>query len=257
MSIDIQPRMTGHKKKSKQQYDQPKQQPVMQQQTDIQIPTHPQQVQIIQSLAIQPTNMTINIPMLMEENKSLRDENMRLRNELGIKTALLQSKIEEINKRDKQIEELIAQNEQLRKENTELKIKVEKLQTDVDALYFQLIYDKLINAIQDANRIFSLEKIISSEYSVKLCELRNDRNMVHYIDDRDNDKIRDHKIRKLIQVLRDEHFHLHIDELNANYCDNFSNVILHALEKQLCDKPFVELSKQENTRIERYWLKRI
>lgn len=249
--------MTGRKKKSKQRCEQPKQQPVAQQQpTDIQAPTHAQQVQIIQSLAIQPTNVTINIPMLMEENKLLRDENMRLQNELGIKTALLQAKIEEINKRDKQIEELIAQNEQLRKENAELKIKVEKLNSKMDILYFEMFYNKLINAIQDANRIFSLEKIISPEYSMKLRGLRDDRNAIHYINDRDDDRIRNHKFRRLIQVMRDDEFRTHIDELDTNYCENFSDVILRALEEQLRDKPIVELSEREILHVDRYWLKK-
>lgn len=248
----------GRKKKPKQQCDKP---PIQQEPISIQAPP-PQQLPQIQSIAIQATNFSINLPILIEENKQLREENARLHGELGIKNALLCAKIEELSKRDKQIEELIAQNERLAKENAELKALVEthqmeisRLDREICGLRFQSFIDKLINAIQDANRIFTLEQVIPAKYAAELREMREDRNAIHYIRRTDSIETQNYKFKILAQYLRDGEYAVFIEELDAQYGDDFANAISRAIEEQLRDKSIGSPTPQILAHIDRYWLK--
>jgi|LakMenEpi02Apr12_1017379.scaffolds.fasta_scaffold01958_1 uncharacterized protein YoxC len=176
---------------------------------------------------IQPT-ITAHITMsveqlyiqtLLNEKQQLYNENIDLRERI-LNLSKNEEILQEIIKGNEQtIEALRKENEELKnrlkeleeklnnitKEHNELKIEHNKLKEDINTMKQKEQYKKYITAIQDINRLISLENKKYYNYDIKknLEKLRNDRNYdSHYIlEDNDNDDIKNDKRIILVEQL--------------------------------------------------------
>lgn len=203
----------------------------------------------IHQLTKEKTSMESNVTKLMVDLMDkdhtidiLKRENKELR--------------ERIDQLEKENEELREQVKQLRRENEALRERVKQLENDnivlkISSNKTEMRFQrrKIITAIQDVNRIDSLERKVNRIYRENLADLRDDRNTdSHYI--QENRDVSDilrykkfilaHKMSNLSQELK--------KSIEITYGNGFVNEIIKHIR---IDEPVI--SEENKERINEWW----
>lgn len=196
---------------------------------------------------------------------------------LGKENDDLRNQLAEMTGRKNMLEELNSKNEktinELKKENKELKERIRILEEEnskhnqrVSELENNFRIEKLtkniIVAIQDVNRVHSLEQTIDTNYVDNLIDLRDNRNTLsHYIrynrkpnDDKFN--IIKYKMQMLLKILNDKETSDIVADIEYNYDDGFFDAIKMELQKTLNLSEYQNLqepSEREKQVINKFW----
>jgi predicted RNase H-like nuclease (RuvC/YqgF family) len=200
--------------------------------------------------------------MLIATRANLLEENDRLKVQLHSLLHEAQESNIRIKQKDLEIDELRRENEKLRERIKELESDVHTLKSEVRYLNGKVAnsdlkeeYGKFVIALQDLNRIYSLERhsLLSSSTRSRMCKLRSSRiESFHYIYECDSIDVQKYKQLKALSELKRDM----TPECRAVFAkkngDSFLSEIINCLAS-VVPKTSVTIADAEKSEADDWW----
>jgi hypothetical protein len=186
---------------------------------------------------------SLTLEELTLENKVLHARIQQLDVKLDIeiqKNKCLETRIESLEQDNIQLK---SENIQLKSENIQLREDIKDLKSEIQDIKLKELYNQFMIAIQDINRMYSLEQILKNS---AFTNLRSNRiNSCHYINENDSQELTNAKITVLYEKLQSMN-----DSIRKKLNQKYPNVIRDVLSQI---KPLQGLSEDDLEDANDWW----